>query len=146
MTAGDIGHVMEIAASLKEAPHWQLAAFVTALDSESEPRRICLVAEVPETGAIAGFAVACLIGPEAELETIAVASAFQRQGLARRLLGVMAAELRKARVTEVMLEVRASNRAALGLYRALGFAETGRRPRYYLDPIEDAVLMALRLE
>jgi ribosomal-protein-alanine N-acetyltransferase len=48
-------------------------------------------------------------------------------------------------ITEVLLEVRASNSAALAFYRALGFAIAGRRPLYYADPIEDAVLMELRL-
>ncbi len=57
--------------------------------------------------------------------------------------------LRLAGVTEVILEVRASNQPALGLYRRLGFVETGRRPGYYMDPpepAEDAVLMRLGLE
>jgi ribosomal-protein-alanine N-acetyltransferase len=43
------------------------------------------------------------------------------------------------------LEVRPSNHAALAFYRAQGFAVTGRRPRYYADPVEDAVLLALNL-
>ncbi len=43
------------------------------------------------------------------------------------------------------LEVRASNRAAIGLYNSFGFNESGRRQRYYSDPIEDAVLMTCDL-
>jgi ribosomal-protein-alanine N-acetyltransferase len=48
-----------------------------------------------------------------------------------------------APVKRVDLEVRASNEAALGLYCALGFYETGRRPQYYVTPggREDAILM-----
>jgi len=57
----------------------------------------------------------------------------------------MVDELRKALVTEVLLEVRSSNSPALAFYIAQGFAITGRRPRYYADPIEDAVLLELRL-
>jgi ribosomal-protein-alanine N-acetyltransferase len=110
----------------------------------AQPRRIALVAEA--VGAVAGFAVASLLPPEAELETIAVASKAQRQGLARRLFAELAAELVAVRIADVFLEVRASNQPALGLYRGLGFAETGRRVRYYHDPVEDAVLMRLRLE
>jgi ribosomal-protein-alanine N-acetyltransferase len=86
-----------------------------------------------------------LAGDQAELETIAVAAPSQRQGVGRQLWAAMARELRLAGVREVRLEVRASNRPAIGLYRALGFAETGRRPRYYADPAEDAVLMDLQL-
>ena len=99
-----------------------------------------------ESVEVVGFAVASLLPPEAELETIAVASTAQRHGLARRLFVELAAKLVAAQITEVFLEVRASNQPALGLYRGLGFAETGRRARYYHDPVEDAVLMRLRLE
>jgi ribosomal-protein-alanine N-acetyltransferase len=60
-------------------------------------------------------------------------------------LNALLEELRTEEVCQLILEVRASNRAALGFYGALGFKETGRRPRYYIDPEEDAVLMGLRL-
>jgi ribosomal-protein-alanine N-acetyltransferase len=115
------------------------------VDENSAPRRVSLVAEDPETGVV-GFAVACLVGPQAELETIAVAAESQRRGVARRLLTAMAVELKQAQIREVTLEVRASNHPALALYRSLGFVETGRRPRYYVDPVEDAVLLSLELE
>ena len=65
--------------------------------------------------------------------------------MGRRLFSALAGELRLAGVRDVVLEVRASNGAALGFYGSLGFGETGRRTRYYADPIEDAVLMGLRL-
>ena len=144
MTPADLDRVMEVAESLKEAPQWPRTAFERALDPVAQPRRIALVAEA--VGAVAGFAVASLLPPEAELETIAVASKAQRQGLAQRLFAELAAELVAVRIADVFLEVRASNQPALGLYRGLGFAETGRRVRYYHDPVEDAVLMRLRLE
>jgi ribosomal-protein-alanine N-acetyltransferase len=93
-----------------------------------------------------GFAVASLLEGLAELETIAVAPERRRRGLARQLFLVLMAELHTAGAREFILEVRASNHPALELYRSLGFAESGRRPRYYHDPVEDAVLMSLRLE
>ena len=96
------------------------------------------------SGPVVGFAVASLVAPEAELETMGVASEGQRRGVGARLLQALVEELRAERVTELMLEVRASNCGALAFYRALGFRETGRRPRYYADPEEDAVLMGLR--
>jgi ribosomal-protein-alanine N-acetyltransferase len=52
---------------------------------------------------------------------------------------------RLARIDEVLLELRASNRPALGLYRTLGFVDAGRRSRYYQEPVEDAVLLRLGL-
>jgi ribosomal-protein-alanine acetyltransferase len=143
MTQADLDQVIEIAESLKEAPRWSRSAYLAALDPEAMPPRIALVAE-SDSGMVAGFAVACLMPPQAELEIIAVAPTAQRRGLARRLFASLSAELRTAQVTEVFLEVRASNHAALGLYRLLAFEETGRRPRYYHDPVEDALLMRLR--
>lgn len=145
MTAADLDRVIEIAQSLRHAPQWQRGAYAAALVPEATPRRIALVAEDPKTGVVSGFAVACLTPPEAELETIAVASEFQRQGLARQLFEVLAGELRGKQVSVTLLEVRASNHRALALYRSLGFAEAGRRRGYYADPVEDALLMRLKL-
>jgi ribosomal-protein-alanine acetyltransferase len=96
-------------------------------------------------GGMVGFAIGRLVGPEAELETIGVACEAQRSGVAGRLFSALAEELRRMQVEELLLEVRASNRPALGFYRSRGFEETGRRPDYYAEPIEDALLMRLRL-
>jgi ribosomal-protein-alanine N-acetyltransferase len=148
MTAADLDRVIEIAQNLKQAPHWPRSVYVAAMESMAVPRRIALVAEEVGTGTVAGFAVACLlVGTEpleAELETIAVAANFQRRGVARQLFQALAGELRSAKATDVVLEVRTSNTAAQALYRSLGFEEAGRRPRYYADPVEDAVLMRLQ--
>jgi ribosomal-protein-alanine N-acetyltransferase len=84
-----------------------------------------------------------VVGAEAELESIGVEAARQRRGVGTRLLEALAGELLGAGAEELFLEVRASNQRALGLYRRAGFVETGRRARYYADPVEDAVLMAL---
>jgi ribosomal-protein-alanine N-acetyltransferase len=149
MAASDLDRVLAMARRLPEAPHWQQSAWLNAIhsqfDPESTPRRIALVAEGPQPGSIHGFAVASLLPPQAELETIAVAPESQRQGLGKSLFQALAAELKAAGVGELQLEVRASNRPAQSFYRALGFVEIGRRKAYYADPIEDAVLMSLPL-
>jgi ribosomal-protein-alanine N-acetyltransferase len=145
MISADVGRVREIANSLPQAPHWPLAAYLEALDPHAQPRRIALVAENPEIGVV-GFAVASLVPPQAELETIAVATKFQRNGLARQIFSALASSLRAAEAIEVLLEVRASNAHALALYRSLGFRESGFRPRYYADPEEDAILLSLLLD
>ena len=145
MESRDIAWVRALADSLPEAPHWPGAVYQGAIDPQAAPRRIALVAVSLEAGAGTGFAIARLLPPEAELETIAVARGSQRQGIGRRLFAALAAELEAWNVTEVVLEVRASNLPAIGLYRKLGFLETGLRKGYYVDPTEDAVLMSLRL-
>jgi ribosomal protein S18 acetylase RimI-like enzyme len=96
-------------------------------------------------GRVFGLTVASFLGFQAELELIAVSTEAQRQGVARRLWAALAGDLAGLGVTEVLLEVRQSNRAARGLYDALGFRQAGIRPRYYADPVEDAVLMTVRL-
>ena len=148
MTEADLDRVMEIARKLKELPSWTLVNYLAALDldpnPDAAPRRIALAVEVG--GKVMGLTVASLLPPQAELEIIAVDAQFQRRGLARKLFAELAGKLQLAGVTEVDLEVRASNQPALGLYRRLGFKENGRRQRYYHDPIEDAVLMRLGLE
>jgi len=151
MIREDLERVMALAASLKELPSWTLVNYLAALDldpnRDATPRRMALTAIGPEPEfLLMGFAIASLLPPQAELEIIAVDAQFQRRGLARKLFEELAGKLRLAGITEIVLEVRASNQAALGLYRRLGFKETGSRPRYYHDPIEDAVLMRLGLE
>jgi len=141
MTAGDLTRVLEIAASLPGLPLWPDSAYLGALNPESTPRRIALVAAV--AGNVEGFTVASLLPPQAELESIAVAAGSQRQGLGRVLFDALVNELRAA--GEVVLEVRASNHDALAFYRSAGFSQTGLRRAYYVDPIEDAVVMRLRL-
>jgi len=149
MTTADLEEVISIAASLLDAPHWPQSAYANTLNPDSTPRRIALVivpaAVDPTHRDVFGFTVASLLPPKAELETIAVAAASQRCGLGRQLFHALAGKLEAVGAHEILLEVRASNRAALAFYGSLGFAETGLRPRYYADPVEDAVLMSLAL-
>lgn len=143
MAAADLPRVMEIAAGLEHAPHYPHSIWLGLLDPEARPLRIALVA-VDSADQVLGFAVASLLPPQAEVETVAVAAAHQRRGIARRLLLSLLTELGAAGIRELWLEVRASNAPAIALYRSLGFGETGRRPRYYADPVEDALLMGLQ--
>lgn len=142
MGEADLEAVMAIAGSLRDAPHWGRAVYVAALDAGATPRRIALVAE---GDAVMGFVVASVVTPQAELETIAVAAGEQGRGIGRKLMFALVEELKGVGVGEVLLEVRASNERALRFYRSLGWDETGRRPRYYGNPEEDAVLMGLKL-
>jgi ribosomal-protein-alanine acetyltransferase len=146
MSAADLGRVMEIAAGSKQAPQWPASSYLAAVDPDHSPRRIALTACEAQTGALKGFAIASLASPDGELETIAVAAETQRQGIGTNLLRALVRELRKARAEQLVLEVRASNWAAISFYAAQGFAEIGRRPRYYADPEEDAILMRIGLD
>lgn len=145
MHAADIARVMEISEGLPEAPQWPAEVYAKAIDSVAKPARFALVAVLPATERVVGFAIAVCIPPEAELETIAVERGTQGHGVGSRLLAALAERLRGEWMAELNLEVRSSNARAVGFYRARGFRETGRRPRYYASPEEDAVLMSLDL-
>lgn len=141
MVAVDLEQVMAIAAGLRDAPHWPQSAYITALDPTSTPRRIALVAVNEQSGRMAGFAVASLQPPQAELESIAVLQEAHRQRIGSRLLAKLEDNLRAAAVSELLLEVRASNHTAIAFYRVRGWRQSGLRSRYYADPEEDAILM-----
>jgi len=140
----DVDRLVEIAAGLQQAPQWPRSVYASLVEQAGR-ERVVLVAEDTVSGAIVGFVVAGLMPPEAELESIVVVGEFQRRGVARELFSALSETLGGSGIAEIMLEVRAGNGAALGLYRSLGFVEEGRRRDYYADPVEDAVLMRLRL-
>ena len=99
-----------------------------------------------EGDALAGY-LGVQYGPDgADIMTIATAPAFRGRGVGRALIAEMAARLKTMGLQWLTLEVRPSNTAALGLYEAMGFQQVGKRPRYYRDPVEDAILMTLFFE
>jgi ribosomal-protein-alanine N-acetyltransferase len=147
MVEGDLDRVMGIAASLATAPQWSRSLYEAAIALGDGPRRIALVAEQAgeRAGEAIGFVVARVVGPVAEIETIAIAGNAQGYGFGSSLLLAALGALRLAGAEEVELEVRASNGAALRLYERAGFGEVGRRRGYYREPVEDAVLLRLGL-
>lgn len=145
MKPEDLGQVVQIAHQAHYAALWPPQAYEKALDPTASPRRVALVAEDPQSGSLVGFLVAGLMPPEAELESIVTTSSHQRRGVARELFASLKNELRHQAVQAVTLEVRTHNKAAQGFYRALGFSFEGRRPAYYADPVEDAILMRLEI-
>lgn len=83
--------------------------------------------------------------PEADVMNVAVAPAFRRQGIGEGLMVALMDALRDKAMESLTLEVRASNSSAIALYDRLGFVEVGRRPNYYTDPGEDALIMRKEL-
>ena len=84
-----------------------------------------------------------LIVDEAHVATIATHPDFRRQGIGEKILTVALKDAAKAGATHALLEVRATNEAAQTMYRKFGFEAVGRRPKYYKDNGEDAILMTL---
>lgn len=110
------------------------------------PGSILWVAEDQSSGGkgrVVGMIVVWLILDEAHIATIAVHPEYRGKGIGRELLAGALEESMQRGAREAMLEVRANNQTAQALYRDFGFTIVGRRPRYYKDNQEDAVLMSI---
>jgi ribosomal-protein-alanine N-acetyltransferase len=71
--------------------------------------------------------------PDADIQTVAVRADRQGQGIARRLMVALLDDAEQRGATHTLLEVRADNAGALGLYESLGFVRISERHRYYPD-------------
>lgn len=98
-----------------------------------------------EGEAIVGLCCSWQIGDEAHLLRIATRADRRGRGLGRRLLRSCLAHARERGCASMVLEVAASNEVAIGLYRAHGFTEIGRRRGYYRHPPDDGVTMRCAL-
>ena len=77
----------------------------------------------------------------ADMMNLAVAPDYRRCGIAEHLVDALIQSLKANVVTCLTLEVRASNLPAINLYEKQGFGQVGRRPNYYHNPKEDALIM-----
>lgn len=94
---------------------------------------------------LAGFLVARRILQDLEILNFAVRPDARRSGAGSALLREALEWGNSFKAEKAFLEVRASNQPALRFYARFGFEVTGRRPRYYTAPIEDAILLAANL-
>jgi ribosomal protein S18 acetylase RimI-like enzyme len=128
-TGDDLAGVLALEVELFGADAWSEQTVLATL-----ARGRVLVAE---DEVLLGYVVLADAGDVADLERIGVRRDDQRAGLASALLD---AALRDAGPERVLLEVRADNKPALALYARAGFAEIGRRRRYYRDGTDALVL------
>jgi ribosomal-protein-alanine N-acetyltransferase len=135
MTVDDLGEVAALEALVFRNP-WGRQAFVSELACR-QAYDFVLKAGSRE---LVGYACFRLVMGELHLLKVAVRKKYRQQGIAPRFIR-QCMERIPAKVERVFLEVRPSNEAAIRLYEKLGFGEWGRRPGYYLDTGEDAILM-----
>lgn len=100
----------------------------------------------PQIWEIRGYLIYWLVAEEMHIMNLAVHPQCRHQGIARALLTEGLSRARAQGAAVAWLEVRPSNEAAQGLYESFGFKKVGRRPRYYADNQEDALLMAFYWE
>jgi ribosomal-protein-alanine N-acetyltransferase len=136
MRLEDVPAVHEIERLSFSTP-WPAHAFEQELKSNRLARYI--VARAGER--VVGFAGVWLMVDEAHVTTFGVHPDWRRQGIGRHLLLNLCELSTTIGARRMTLEVRVSNAAAQALYRSFGFEIAGRRPHYYTDDGEDALVM-----
>ena len=135
MRTPDVARVMQIELATFTMP-WSEATFRGLLRRTDSD---LYVAEVGD--AIAGYSVFWAVMDQGELGNVAVAEEFRGRGIGHKLIETVLDRAAERGVREVFLEVRKSNASAQNLYKAFGFSEVGKRKNYYLQPVEDALVM-----
>ena len=124
----DIPAVTALEQALFPTDAWSEEQFWSELALDT---RVYLTAE--RDGHVIGYAGAFVLAPDSDLQTIAVAPSVQGAGTGRRLLAELTAMVIDRGAESMMLEVRADNSPAIGMYERMGFERISTRSRYYAD-------------
>ena len=137
---GDLPEVLSIENDSFTVP-WSENLFLHEI---YDPMSISMVARVD--GKIAGYIFAGLILDEGHILNLAIHKDYRGLGIATELVCDVIDDLREKVCRVIFLEVRDSNEAAKKIYSKFSFEIIGTRKNYYISPVEDAVVMALKLE
>lgn len=99
-----------------------------------------------ENGEVVGYVGSQSVLGESDMMNVAVHPDHRRKGIAQALIVALSEGLKDRGNVALTLEVRASNDPAISLYEKLGFEQVGRRPNYYRNPREDALILRKQLE
>ena len=138
MKLEDVPEVVEIDRSSFALP-WTERSFKYEVQENQAAR--CWVTIVDER--VASMLVLWIIVDEAHIATIATHPQFRRRGFAKKMLMKSLVAAREEGAQKALLEVRARHVVAQKIYCDIGFVDVGRRPMYYRDNGEDAVLMTM---
>jgi ribosomal-protein-alanine N-acetyltransferase len=143
MRHADLDSVLALEEAIFPTP-WSMNSY--RFELERNPASELWVIEVKDTEGqveIAAYTVCWLLVDELHIANIAVAAAYRRLGLGRRLMTHALERAKADGARSASLEVRASNLGAQALYAGFGFEVVGKRKAYYHDNREDALLMYL---
>lgn len=147
MSEHDLLEVVEIEEK-SGLSRWGWAAYYAELLGAN--RELMLVAmpktsQAVERREIAGYIAARATAGELHINNVAVRDAYRRNGIGYMLLSRAIEQGKRMGVNSAFLEVRSGNSAAQALYKKCGFKPVARRPNYYSEPLEDAIVMNLIL-
>ena len=131
-------HVAQIAQleKLCFSDPWSENSIATELNSRLS---YWLVAVVDDC--VVGYIGSQSVLGESDMMNVAVHPDHRRKGIAEALIENLSQGLKERGNVSLTLEVRASNDPAIALYHKLGFIQVGRRPNYYRNPKEDALIL-----
>lgn len=143
MTRADLPAVLALEEELFAPDTWTAAMYRDELARTDTRHYLVAVDDSADAGegAVVGYAGLIAYPEEAHIATIGVTGSAQGHGIGALLLDTLLAEA-DTRSAVVLLEVRADNEVAQGLYRRRGFTEIGRRRGYYQPSGTDAVVMS----
>jgi ribosomal-protein-alanine N-acetyltransferase len=140
MTPDDVAAVAAIDRRSFALP-WSEVSFRSDLTANAAAHLIVAEAASAAGRRVVGYAGYWLVIDEAHLSTLAVDPEVRRRGIGERILREAMRHAARAGAAMMTLEVRVSNEPARRLYEKFGFQVVGRRPHYYQDNLEDAILM-----
>ena len=120
---------------------WSQKSFEDACQSNDN---IYLVCEM--NGQIAGYCGLWTVLGEGNITNMAVSGGFRRLGIAETLMKEMEKRGMSKNVVTYFLEVRKSNKAAVNLYKKMGYVQIGVRKNFYEKPVEDALVMSKTID
>lgn len=139
MKPEDCRQVYEIEKVCFPKTSWKLEDFEASLNVPEQ-----YYAVVRQGALVLGFAALYIMADTADLVNIAVLPAYRGRGMGGQLMEALLKKAVDARLCQITLEVRVSNKTAIHLYERFGFSQIAIRRKYYKSPVEDAGIMQRR--
>lgn len=135
MAAGHVRTVAELEKLCFSDP-WSENSIASELDN-----KLALWLVAVENEAVVGYIGSQTVLDESDMMNVAVHPDHRRKGIAEALVNGLVEELKIRGSGCLTLEVRESNAPAIVLYEKLGFTQIGKRPNYYRNPKENALIL-----
>lgn len=131
----DLDQITEIEKICFSLP-WSKESFETELQNN-----LAYYQCAEDDGKIMGYMGMWRILDECHITNVAVLPEYREKGIGSLLINKMVEICKCSEILTMTLEVRESNLPAINLYKKFGFIPAGKRPRYYVKPLEDALIM-----
>jgi ribosomal-protein-alanine N-acetyltransferase len=139
MTVADLPGILAIETASFKTP-WTETLFFNEIFKTISVARVAKIG-----GKVVGYLCTNVILDEGHILNLAVHPEYRGLGIASLMIQEVLEIMKSDNCRSVFLEVRISNEEARKMYEKFGFELLGTRKNYYISPVEDAVIMVLRL-